>query len=142
MKTTRVLLAIAGMAMMFFAIIGIVTSPDTKLVRQGAFLVGTLLLHDVVLAPLFIGVGVLVSRIVRPPYRAVVQGALIVTAAVTFVALPFLLGFGRQADLPSALPRNYLGGYAIVLGAIWLAATAAIVWRELHPVRHIEPRGD
>lgn len=135
MKTTRLVLIMIGVTTMLFAVVGSLRSPDTHLVRQGLFLVAALLLNDLLLAPLFIGVGLIIGRVVPPPYRAVVQGALIVTAAVTFIAVPFLLGFGRQPDLPSALPRNYLGGYAIVLGAIWAVATVVIVWRELRPRR-------
>ena len=130
-KTVRIVLVAAGVAMMTFAVVGALTSPDITLSRHLIFLVGALLLHDALLGPVFIAVGVLVHRTVRPPYRAIVQGALIATAAVTFVALPFMLGYGRIADNPSALPRNYVGGYAIVVGAIWLGAAALIARREL-----------
>jgi hypothetical protein len=142
MRATRILLGAAGAAMAIFAVVGIVTSPDTNLIRQGIFLVSTLLLHDAVLAPLFIAVGFVVGRVIRPPYRAVVQAALIITAAVTFVAVPFLLGYGRQPGLPSALPRNYLGGYAIVLAAIWLVAGAVIIWKQLRLPRRTNLEGD
>jgi hypothetical protein len=117
---------------MAFAVIGTLESPHhIRLSRQIIFLIATLLLYDALLGPIVVAVGFVVRRVIRPPYRAVVQGALIATAAVTFVALPFMLGFGRIPDNPSALPRNYLGGYAIVLGAIWLVATAMIMWRQL-----------
>lgn len=54
--------------------------------------------------------------------RAPVQAALIATAAVTIVALPLGFGYGRLADNPSALPRDYPLGLALVLATIWLAA--------------------
>lgn len=142
MRTTRIVLVIAGIALMAFAAVGILTSPDIKLIRQAPFLIGTLLLNDAVLAPVFIGVGIVVSRVLPPRWRAPVHGALIVTAAVTVVAFPFLLGFGRRADLPSALPRNYLGGYAVILGMIWFATATVIVWRELHPTHRNRSTSD
>jgi hypothetical protein len=133
----------AGVALMAFALVSALTSADTKPYREGIFFIGALLLNDAVLAPVFAVVAVLVHRFVRRPYRAILQGGLLVTAAVTFLAFPFLLGFGRIPDNPSALPRNYLGGYAIILGVIWLAVTAAIVWRELaRRPRHGSPTAD
>jgi hypothetical protein len=52
-----------------------------------------------------------------------------VTAAVTVVALPFMLGYGRRADVPSALPRNYIGGYTLIVSAVWLIATMVLIIR-------------
>jgi hypothetical protein len=131
MKAIRISLVAIGLGMIAFAVVSALSSPDFRATKQITFLVAVLVLHDAVLLPLFIAVGFVVRRVVPAPYRAVVQGALIITAAVTVVALPFMLGYGRTADLPSALPRDYLGGYAIVLGAIWFTATALIVHRQL-----------
>ena len=43
------------------------------------------------------------------------------------MTLPALTGEGHAPDLPSALPRNYVHGLAIALGAVWSAALALIV---------------
>jgi hypothetical protein len=48
---------------------------------------------------------------------------------VVIVALPALIGAGRSADLPSALPRNYVQGLAIALGSIWAVALVLVVAR-------------
>ncbi len=131
MKTIRGLLILAGIALIAFGVVSAFGSPDFRLVNQLRFFIGGLILHDVILSAIFAAVGVAVHRFVPTRYRAIIQGALIITAAVTVVATPFVLGYGRTPDLPSALPRNYLGGYAIVLAAIWTPATALVLYREI-----------
>ena len=85
MRAARIALVAAGVAAMAYAVVGALTSADIKLSRHALFLVGSLLLFDVALAPLFIAIGFAVRRLVPTPYRAVVQGALVVTATVDSV---------------------------------------------------------
>ena len=139
MKAIRAMLATIGAAMIVFGVVSAIGSPDLRISNQLIFLFGGLILHDALLLPVFILAGAVVRRVVPPTYRAIVQAALIVTAAVSVVALPFILGYGRTPDLPSALPRDYLGGYAIVLGVVWLTAAVLIVRRE---IRADHPRTD
>jgi hypothetical protein len=111
-------LIVAGVLVMGYAMVGVLTAhPLGVLVFLGAVLIG----HDFVLMPVVIGVGVLISRFVPAGDRAVVRAAALCGLAVTVVALPLVLGYGRTPDNPSALPRNYGWGLVIVLGAIWLA---------------------
>jgi hypothetical protein len=118
----RAALAGFGVALMGYAILGAATDPDIVPDRHIGFLLTVLALHDGVLLPFFIGIGALVHRFVPGAVRAPVQGALIATAAVTLVAVPLVLGYGRLSDNPSALPRDYPLGLALTLAAIWLAA--------------------
>src|SRR5689334_15483430 len=127
MKAVRIGLGALGAAGMAYALVGAAGDPDIMPRRQVAFLLSVLVLHDAALLPGFLLVGLLVRRSVGVRYRGIVQGALAVTAAVTLVALPLVLGYGRTADNPSALPRNYSAGLALVLGAVWLAAAATIL---------------
>lgn len=95
----------------------------------GRFLVTSALVHDLLLAPLALGAGVLVARLVPARVRAPVQAGLIASAVVTIVAWPFVRGYGRAATNPSALPWDYGRNLVLLLGAIWLVAGAAAVWR-------------
>jgi hypothetical protein len=140
MRSIRVALVAIGVAMMTFAVASAVPNQNFRPYRHGLFLIGVLVLDDGVLLPFFLLVGFLVRRFIRARFRPVVQGALIITAAVTFVALPFVLGFGRIPDNPSALPRNYPAGYLIVLVIIWAAAAAAITIRLLRRPPPPSPR--
>ena len=66
------------------------------------FWVGGLALHDFLLAPLVIAVGLVVARVVPATARPYAQAGLIVSGVVTLVALPLVLGYGRTPDEPSA----------------------------------------
>ncbi len=127
MKTVRVSLVAVGCAMMLFGAVSAVTNHGFKAFRQITFLIVALALHDGFLLPAFLVIGLLVHRFVPRRERAIVQAGLIVTAAVTFVALPFVLGYGRIPDNPSALPRNYIGGYWLLIALIWLAVAVTLV---------------
>jgi hypothetical protein len=74
-------------------------------------------------------VGLLVSRVVRAPYRAVVQGAMLVSAAVALASLPLWRGYGGSPDNPTVNPLPYGRNLAIVLGAVWAVAAVLIAVR-------------
>jgi hypothetical protein len=86
---------------------------------------GGVLAHDAVLAPAVLLVAAAVVRWVPVTARAVVQGALLVSGAVTVVALPLVAGLGGAAGNPSANPLPYARNLALVLAAVW--ATAALL---------------
>lgn len=94
------------------------------------FAATVLIAHDAVLVLLVIATGALVTRAVPGNSRAYVQSGLVIGGAVTLLAVPFVLGFGRSADLPSALPLDYGTGLAVTLAAVWtgVAAVAALRW--------------
>jgi hypothetical protein len=70
-------------------------------------LAALLVLHDGVLMPLAIGAGALIGRFVPVRTRAAVRVAAYLSLILVVVALPFVLGFGRRPDDPSALALNY-----------------------------------
>lgn len=131
MKTTRPTLAALGLAAMGYALWSALRSPDITPNRNGGFLLLVLVLHDALLLPVFLAAGALVRRVVPPSARATVQAALIASAAVTLIAVPLLLGYGRIADNPSALPLDYPRGLLLVLGGIWLAAAIAVAVKRI-----------
>lgn len=122
----------AGILVMGYALVGVLTSNPLAVL---IFLAGVLIGHDFVLMPAVIGVGALIGRFVPAGNRAVVRVAALCSLAVTVVALPLVLGYGRTPDNPSALPGNYGWGLVIVLGVIWLAALSAMAARRLRRKR-------
>jgi hypothetical protein len=97
------------------------------------FLIGVLVAHDGLLLPLTIGVGILVGRYAPRRVRALVRAALIVSLAATIVAFPLVLGRGRAADNPSALPLHYGRGLLEIYAIIWATVAAAAgvrAWRD------------
>jgi hypothetical protein len=124
----RRLFVAGGVAMMAFALFGggassLSTSPYLRFVLEVTL--GVLLL----VLPLTLAVGWLVGKVVPVVARPVVQGALMATALIVLIALPSVLGHGRDATMPSALPRNYATGLWTVLAVVWAVAITLIVVR-------------
>jgi len=130
MRWVRRALIAAGTGVMAYAVVGLLTDPVTDLPRQLLFLGGVLVAHEAVFLPLVLGAGWLVGRWVPAPFRTPVRTAGIVSLALAVVALPFVLGYGRRPDDPSALPLDYGRGVLILLAIVWAAALgwAAVRW--------------
>ena len=114
-----------GLAAMAFAVHGALTDNGEHLSGHLAFLIGVLIADDLILLPLAIGVGWLLARYLPTWTRGSVQVGLFISAIVTAVSFPFVLGAGRLADNPSKFPRDYGQGLLIVLGVVWLGVA---VW--------------
>jgi hypothetical protein len=127
-RAVRRSLIVLGALGMTYAVLGALTDPDVK---GGAllFLIGVLVAHDGFLLPLAIGAGVVTGRLVPPRFHGLVNSALVVSLAVTIVAVPLVLGRGRSADNPSALPLHYGRGLLEVYAVIWLTAAVAAAVR-------------
>ncbi|MGH9189000.1 MAG: hypothetical protein ACRD0Q_03045 [Acidimicrobiales bacterium] len=122
--------AAAGWALMAFGVRGLLDQHlATNPTGFGRLLVGTALVHDLLVAPLVFGAGLLVGRLVPAPVRSVVQGGLICSGLVTLYAFPFVRGYGRAPTNPSALPGNYGRGLAVILLAIWVVTAALAALR-------------
>ncbi|MFI5908496.1 hypothetical protein [Dactylosporangium sp. NPDC051541] len=122
MKLLRLVLLAGGLALVAFGVSGWVEAPVAELWGRLAFAAAVLVAHDFVVVPLVLLTGTLVARFVAAPARAPVRVALVVAAAVSAVALPFVIGAGRIADNPSAFPQHYGRNLLLILAVI--AATA------------------
>ncbi len=94
-----------------------------------AWLAGGVIAHDLVLAPLVLGVCLLGSRLLPARAHAGAVLALAVFGSITLVAIPVLVGFGAKADNPTLLDRNYLLGW-MSIGALTLAASVVVAFRD------------
>ncbi|MEV0458747.1 hypothetical protein [Catellatospora methionotrophica] len=128
--TRRLLVAAGGLAAAY-GVVGVLTDRSVSLPNYARFVATVLFGHDLLVLPLAIAVGAVLTRWLPRWAKPVVQGALVVTAALTVVALPLVLGYGRRPDNPSALPRDYPRGFAICLAAIWLVTAAVLAVRAL-----------
>ncbi|MEV7521968.1 hypothetical protein [Streptomyces sp. NPDC091371] len=94
----------------------------------GVWLVGALVLHDGLIAPLVLAVGLLIAA---GPARGVLRGALVTGGSLLLITLPLLVRPGAPAN-PSALPLPYARNLLLVLGAVAVVAAAAVLlgwWR-------------
>ncbi|MEV6971577.1 hypothetical protein AB0M47_41425 [Hamadaea sp. NPDC051192] len=131
MTLTRRLLVASGVVLVVVGAVGVLRSASVGLWPYVRFLLVSALYADLLVMPLVLLAGVLATRLLPSWLRVPVQGALFVSAAVTFVSLPLLLGYGRDVRLPSALPRDYPRGLLIVLAAVWTVALLLALYRRL-----------
>lgn len=102
-------------------------TPDLeRRIDLAAWVIGLDLAHDLVLAPVIVAVGYVVSRFVPRRARASVQSALIMSGTVLVVGLLPLLGTAGDAN-PTIQPIDYGPSIAAVVAVIW-GATAALHW--------------
>ena len=90
------------------------------------WIVGVDLAHDLLLAPVVVGVGFVVSRAVPVAARAAVQAALIATAMVLLVGLLPLMGTAGTKN-PTIQPIRYGPAIATVIAVIWVAAAIGVL---------------
>ena len=114
-----------GWAVIAYGVFGLVTKARSTVPGNWVlWFAGSLTGHDLVLAPIVLGAGVLVARRVRGLLRAPVQAGLIVSAVVLLLSIPYVRGYGARPLNPSHLPQNYALNVGILVAAIWLAMGA------------------
>ena len=113
----RAVLVTTGVLVMGFAVVGALTDPDVAPAGVLLFSAGVLAGHDVAWMAVVLTAGAVLTRL-GPRRRTLVRAAAISAATVTVVAVPLVLGFGRPADDPSALPLPYGRNLAVVLAGI------------------------
>jgi hypothetical protein len=119
-----------GVPVMAYAVRGaLVDAHLTHPAELARWIVGLAVVHDLVLVPLVLAVGVTLRRRVPSPTWPPVRAALLTTAVMAAVAWPFLRGYGRNPAVPSLLPRDYTTGLLAAVAAIWLVTGACIAVR-------------
>jgi hypothetical protein len=106
------------------------TRQDPERVLDAAvWLGGGVLLHDLVLAPVVVLVGVTLARLLSGPARGPVVVGAVVLGSVTLLAVPVLGRFGARPDNPTLLDRPYWAGWSLLatLTVVAVAAGVAVV---------------
>ncbi|GAB3360729.1 hypothetical protein [Modestobacter lapidis] len=121
----RWLFLLPGLAAVLYGGYGLLTAGSRiPLSSWATWFLGSALLHDLVIAPLWIGLGWLAARFLPGPARAPVVVAAAVSGVLTLVTLPFLLTPGNSPANPSFLPREYGRNLLLVVLAVWVVAAA------------------
>jgi hypothetical protein len=119
----RWLFLLPGLAAVLYGAHGLLTAGGrVPLGSWATWFVGGALVHDLVIAPVWIGLGWVAARVLPRPARPPVVVAAAVTGTLTLVALPFVLGHGADPMNPSFLPRAYGRNLLVVAGVVWLVA--------------------
>ena len=129
---SRFLLGVAGVGLGAYGVVLLLGAGFADAWPVLVWLGGALAVHDAVLAPLLVGLGVLAARLVGwRPGRAVLLLVLVLLGTLTLVALPVLLGYGAIPDDPGLQERSYRFGWLVVAAAV-LVGSAAVglrMWR-------------
>lgn len=110
---TRLLIGVVGLLMGAFGALRFLQLDLPDLVNAVLWLAGGVILHDAVLAPLTVGLTVLLTRAVPEAARTRVTVGLVVLVTVTITAIPVLGRFGERPDNLTILDRNYTVGWLV-----------------------------
>lgn len=100
-------------------LLGQVTRDPGQLGSLGAWFLAGPPVHDVLLAPVVAGGGLLVARTLPWPWRGTVAIGAVVSAALVLVAVPVLIRPAADAPDPGLHDRPYLTGLLIFLAVFW-----------------------
>jgi hypothetical protein len=126
---TRLLLGALGVSVAAYGAWLLLQEDVADLVDTAVWLAGGVVLHDFVLVPVTLLLGLALIRLLPANLRAPVAGGLVVLGTVTLMAVPVLGGWGANADNPTILDRNYPVGWLVVAGVTMLVVVMTIVLR-------------
>ena len=143
MRAWRIALSVSGILLLLFGAVRVVTVvPFADLFVLALWLIGAVVIHDGVVAPLTVGTGWLLARTVPPRARRYLQGFLIVGGLVTVIAIPLILRRGSQPVSKAILRQNYAGNLSVLLAVIAAASLvlyAVTVARDVRDQRGPQP---
>lgn len=116
---------VVGLAVLGYGVAGLLDHvTGDALVSWLTIFVGADIVHDLVVAPVACGVGLVVARLGLGRWRAPVQAGLFASAVVLAVAWIPLRGLGGNPGNPTIRPLDYLTATLTVLAAVWITVAA------------------
>ncbi len=111
----RLALGAVGVVVAGYGVWLLVSRSSTDQLRSVVtWLVGGVVVHDAVLAPLVLVAGWLALRPLPAWVRGPVACGALVLGTLTVLAVPVLGGWGRRGDNPTLLDRDYVAGWWVV----------------------------
>ena len=119
--STRVTLGAVGVAVGLYGAWLLVSRQSIdQLVSTAVWLAGGVLVHDALIAPIVLVVGMVVVRVAPVWSRGSLAVGALVLGTLTAAAIPVLGAWGRRADNPTLLDRDYTAGWFVVAGLVAL----------------------
>ena len=132
----RIALGVAGGLLLTFGVFRLVTKLDPgDLLALLVWLLLAVVLHDCLIAPITVGTGVALTS-VPPRARRYLQGALLVGALLTIIAIPLIGRQDTQPESKAILLRDYAANLSLLLG---MTAAVALVLYALRVLREQKP---
>jgi hypothetical protein len=135
---TRIRIALIVVGVLVIGLGGVVLLNDVNPARYlgiALWFAGALVIHDGLIAPVVLGVHLLLRRAGRRIPVAVIlilQGALVVAALMTALVVPEILKQGIGSANPTILPLDYAGNllrFYVGLALVTAASIAAVLLR-------------
>lgn len=128
MRVVRLLLAVAGAALVVWGLWLMRDFSREQLTSEAFWLAGGIVLHDAVLAPVVVVIGVVAARWLPGHFRRPANLAFLIWGTLTIVFVPVLSGQGGKADNATILGRPYWSSW-LAMTVILAAAAAFAGWR-------------
>lgn len=96
-----------------------------QLSSAGWWFAGGVVLHDAVLAPIVVGIGVAASRALPGHFRSSTATAFLLWGTLTIAFLPTLSGEGGKTGNDTILGKPYVLSWVILTGVLVVAAFVA-----------------
>jgi hypothetical protein len=137
----RLLIGAVGVGMLGYGIVRIFTdAKDTKPISLVKWLVGALLVHDLLIAPVVIGIGWLLTRYVPSRARRHLQGGLIAGGLVSSVGVLLIWRQGKYgAASLTLLQQDYRRNLVILLAIVAAGSLAGYLIEALRPATPPRP---
>jgi hypothetical protein len=114
MKATRLTVALFGVAGVVCGAWLMRDDGFDRLVSTGLWLGGVVIVHDAVLAPLVVVLGIVAARVLPQRHRAVAAVAFLVWGTLTIAVANVLSGVGGKPDMDSLLNRPYVTAWLVL----------------------------
>ena len=140
MLAWRIILMTSGTVVgLFGALRLLVGTPVTNLLVLAAWMIGAVVIHDGILAPVVVAVGWAVGRVVPARARRYLQAFLVSGGLVTIVAVPLVARRGTQETAKAILQQNYGAHLTLLLGLLAAGSLLTYAAQVAADQRHARP---
>jgi hypothetical protein len=146
MRTARIVLVVLGVLVLALGAYTLVTTVrPNRIGGLATWLLGAVVLHDAILSPFVVLVGLglrRAGRALRPWVLVVVQTAIVLGSVLALVVLPEIAAKHHGAKNPTVVPFDYGVRLLVVEGVLLLVVVAALVvgWVTARRVHQEQPR--
>jgi len=131
MRATRIVLAVLGVLVIAFgAYVMVTTVRPNRIWGLATWLVGAVILHDAILSPFVVAVGLLLrrtGRALRAWALVVVQAVVVLGTVLALVVLPEIAAKAHGQKNPTVLPFDYGVRLLVVEGVLVLVAIVVLL---------------
>ena len=131
MRAARIVLVVVGVLVIAFgAYVMVTTVRPNRIWGLATWLLGAVVLHDAILSPFVVAVGLLLrrtGRTIRVWALVVVQAAVVLGSVLALVVLPEIAAKHHGQKNPTVLPFDYAARLLAVEGVLLLVVVAVLV---------------